>query len=198
VNGFVVPDKIAPEIGWRVWLVVAHEPARLALHSVVQAKVEWPVRRELRAECRRAAVPEATLRALTGSVAAASHRAPNESCAAGGGHGCGIYAARSPEGCSEYLKGSYSPSLVCGAQVVHRVLGSVALWGKVVAGERGWRAECAYPVEIWLPRTMHIASGRDTGAFRPPVLPRELIAELLSPYAVPVHLLPDDTRALAA
>ena len=36
------------------------------------------------------------------------------------------------------------------AHVIGRLLGQVALWGKVVECERGWRAERAYPVGLEL------------------------------------------------
>ena len=64
------------------------------------------------------------------------HAAPSLECA------CGIYAARRPEDALVYLTGRDE------ASVVGRVLGRVALWGLVVEGEHGWRAERAYPVEL--------------------------------------------------
>ena len=193
---FSVPDKIAPETGWRVWLVVAHGPDALALHSAVQAKVEWPARHELRAECRRLAAAEGSAHALAGEALA--HDAPDELCGLGGGHGCGIYAAKTLEACADYLKGFYSPTQVRGASVVHRVVGKVALWGKVIEAEHGWRAELAYPREIWIPPSLHVASGLEIGTTRPPALPAEEIALLLSRYGVPVLLLEDDEALLAA
>ena len=32
-----------------------------------------------------------------------------------------------------------------------RVIGEVALWGKIIEGERGWRAARAYPVRLYVP-----------------------------------------------
>ena len=85
-----------------------------------------------------------------------------------------------------------------GASVVHRVVGKVALWGKVIEAEHGWRAELAYPTEIWIPPSLHVASGLEIGTTRPPALPAEEIALLLSRYGVPVLLLEDDEALLAA
>ena len=192
---FRVPDKIAPEIGWRVWLVVAHTPDRLALHSAVQAKVEWPMRQALRAECRRLVAHES---AGVVAVGGPAHAAPDELCGHGGGHGCGIYATKSAEDCADYLKGFYSPTQVRGAAVVHRILGKVALWGRVIEAERGWRAEYGYPAEIWIPPTLHVASGREIGTTRAPTLPLGRIADLLGGYGVPVRLLAGDAEPLAA
>ena len=195
MSEIVVPDKISPEIGWRVWLVVARADG-LRLHSAVQARVEWPVRRELRAECRRLPTPEALGRITAG--VATPHSAPDESCGAGGGHGCGIYGTKDPSGCTEFLKGSYSPGQVLGGSVVHRVFGTVALWGKVIEAEKGWRAEFAYPVELWVPQHRYVASGSNVEGVQAPGLPVEGIASGLSDYRVPVHILTADNEALAA
>ena len=64
------------------------------------------------------------------------HPAPALECA------CGIYATRKPEAALVYLTGRDEPG------VVGRVLGRVALWGLVVEGEHGWRAELAYPAAL--------------------------------------------------
>jgi hypothetical protein len=55
-------------------------------------------------------------------------------------------------------------------------MGEVALWGWVVAGERGWRASHAYPAQIVIPSRR--LDGRTT------VL--EEITAGLAVYAVPV------------
>jgi len=67
------------------------------------------------------------------------HAAPHEDCA------CGIHAAREPAAVLSYLRGRDEPATVT------RVLGRVELWGRVIEHERGWRAERARPVEVWLP-----------------------------------------------
>ncbi len=67
------------------------------------------------------------------------HGAPDESCT------CGIHAVRAPEEARPYLIGRNSP------EAVHRVLGRVSLWGRVVEGPAGWRAEYGYPAQLWVP-----------------------------------------------
>jgi hypothetical protein len=67
------------------------------------------------------------------------HRAPAPACV------CGLYAVSSPARAVRYLVGRND------ADVVHRVVGEVALWGVVVEAENGWRAARAYPAAIWLP-----------------------------------------------
>ena len=64
------------------------------------------------------------------------HTAPDPACA------CGIYAVREPDGARRYLLGRDD------LHVVGRVLGQVALWGKVVEAQLGWRASRAYPASL--------------------------------------------------
>lgn len=175
-DDFRIPDKITPEIGWRVWLVVKY-PERYRLHSAVRGNISWPVRRELRAVCWKKpwSPPE--------------HHAPNENCGVGGTRGCGIYAVRNLDLCRHFLEGSYSPIYVQGiGPVIHRVFGTAALWGKILAAEHGWRAEYAYPDEIWIPTTYRITDGPHTGEEREPSAPLNDIAQDLSDYGVPVHI----------
>ena len=38
------------------------------------------------------------------------------------------------------------------------VVGSVKLWGKIVEGSQGWRAQKAYPERLWVPyEAWHLA-----------------------------------------
>lgn len=60
------------------------------------------------------------------------HDAPAEDCA------CGIYAVTSEDRVPP--KG--------------QVYGKVKLWGKIIPGNRGYRAEFAYPSEFWVPSDM--------------------------------------------
>lgn len=64
------------------------------------------------------------------------HVAPDVECT------CGIHAAREPALLWTYLHGRDE------AATVARVLGRVALWGRVVEHEHGWRAERAYPLSF--------------------------------------------------
>jgi hypothetical protein len=72
-----------------------------------------------------------------------------------------------------------------GRLAIDRVLGRVRLWGKVIACERGWRAECAYPDHIYVPNW---ATSK-----RPPHQSLEIAAGL-GDYGVPVSLLPARAR----
>ena len=112
------PDYAEPLIGWRVWCVVETADG-LRLASVIHDEL-WPVGQELVARCQ-------TER---------HHEAPVEACA------CGIHAAREPAYVLSYLRGRDEPT------VVARVLGRVALWGRVVEHAGGWRASHAYPLDF--------------------------------------------------
>jgi hypothetical protein len=82
------------------------------------------------------------------------HEAPTSSCE------CGIHAGRDLAAWEHYLR--------VGAE--NRVFGRVLLWGATVEGEHGWRAACARPVEIFVPKA--VTESLDG----------------LEAYGVPVHL----------
>jgi hypothetical protein len=67
--------------------------------------------------------------------------------------------------------------------VVHRVVGRVSLWGSVLEYTEGWRAACAYPLELLVPRVGPVKS---PGA--------EAVADALSDYGVQVEIV-DGTGA---
>jgi hypothetical protein len=72
--------------------------------------------------------------------------------------------------------------------VVHRVIGTVSLWGTVVEGERGWRASHAYPRRIYVPVPSRRAWLNPVGGLRRPALPPAEIAYALAEYGVTVEL----------
>jgi hypothetical protein len=125
------PDYAEALIGWRVWCVVRFG-ADLRLASVIQEDV-WPSGRAFVARCR-AHEPPANRWLLR---QAENHVAPATGCT------CGIYAAREPAGAWTYLRGRDE------ADTVARVIGRVMLWGRVVEHEHGWRAERAYPLDVY-------------------------------------------------
>ena len=161
----LAPDYIEPVVGWRSWLVV-REGGDFRLRSVLYDAV-WLPRKELIARClhRRLSIPWHK---------SARHRAPARECA------CGIYAASDPEEAVSYLQGrawADGPS-------VHRVVGTVALWGHVVECKRGWRASYAYPKAIYVPPTRE--------PFWLSVEQLDEVALTLVDYDVPVKLLDRD------
>ncbi len=104
---------------------------------------------------------------------------PDENCT------CGIYATEDVTGvpggppASTPLVGiaAFAFTLqrsVWGAAPSPSVFGTVSLWGKVIPGDRGWRAEYAYPRELWV-----IESAKRSAS---------LLAE---DYSVPCHVIKD-------
>jgi len=128
------PDYIEPIVGWRSWLVV-REGEDFRLRSVLYDAL-WLPRKELIARCLH--------RGLTFRWRKRYEHAPPEpDCR------CGIYAASEPEEAASYLDGrGWADALS-----VHRVIGTVSLWGRVVECKRGWRASHAYPKTIYVPST---------------------------------------------
>jgi hypothetical protein len=159
------PDYIEPITGWRTWLVV-QEGQGFRLRSVVYDAL-WLPRHELVACCLHRALPFSWRRR-------SKHVPPARGC------GCGIYAAREPEDAADYLEGRSWDALT-----VHRVIGTVSLWGRVVECTRGWRASFAYPKMIYVPATRAPYWLRAQRA--------EAVALALTDYDVPVELLDADS-----
>jgi hypothetical protein len=125
------PDYADALIGWRVWCVV-RRGGELRLASVIADEL-WPFDTELVARCRAHEVPSGSLFVDRPAV----HPAPASDCT------CGIYAAREPAAVWTYLRGRDE------VDTVARVLGRVLLWGRLVEHDCGWRAERAYPLDVY-------------------------------------------------
>lgn len=143
------PDFCAPIVGWRAWGLVLGADGA-RLRSPLYEE-DWPPGVAFRARCR----------------AGTAHAAAETACT------CGVHASSTAAAAAEYLVGRDEP------RVVHRVLGRVALWGRVVEAERGWRGAFAYPVELLVP-TRH-ANGRPVDA--------AVLGRALAPYGVAVRAL---------
>ncbi|MEX1265215.1 MAG: hypothetical protein WEE66_15030 [Actinomycetota bacterium] len=113
-----------PVEGWRIWNLSEGPtgPSLLPAGSGVDA---WSPRRAVEARC---GAPSLL------SVGRRSHRVPALDCR------CGIYAGRSLETFGRPRPAWPPPSVV----------GTVALWGKVIEHERGWRGQLAYPSRLAL------------------------------------------------
>ena len=104
------------------------------------------------------------------------HSAPTWGC------GCGIYGSFGPAHAVAYMSRFFKHR----EDVIHRVIGTVSLWGEVVQCDSGWRAARAYPRRIYVP----LPEGRRSffRGLRRPGLPAEEIVLALTDYGVPVHL----------
>jgi len=157
----LAPDYAGPLIGWRTWAAV-EEGGGLMLRSTVY-KSRWPPGQRLGAAC----AYRARFGVIGRVVPIEAHEAPGEGCT------CGIYAARGPELALRYL-GRFG--LLRGDKA--RLIGQVALWGRVIEYEHGWRAALAYPKRLYLLRARGSRRGQDAHE----------LAVALAGYAVPVEV----------
>jgi hypothetical protein len=161
------PDFADPRVGWRVWNVVEADGA-LRLTSLVYRTI-WHPGREVTARCRRplAALPWSRM---------PLHGPPNFDCC------CGIYAVRTAEQAVPYLRVGVENEL--GSSM--RVIGRVALWGRIVESDQGWRASFGYPEHLFVfadgsrSRRLRCLAHRGPSAAN--------LSEALEEYGVPVDV----------
>ena len=120
-----VPEDKDVYIGWRAWNLGMNDMVpRL---GSVSHQTRWEPRQPVEAACGR-------------TKANGKHKPPHESCT------CGLYSAKTRE---HLLSMSYHfYDLEAGLLTV---IGTVSLWGKVIEGTQGWRAQFGYPRELFLP-----------------------------------------------
>jgi hypothetical protein len=122
---FQAPDLIGTVEGWRAWNVLREPPAFGTTPKLESAtfKYWWTPRVKARATCERS--PE---------------HVPGETCT------CGFYAAKTLPHLRAMGYQAYDEEAkrIC-------VVGRLAMWGKVIEGDQGWRAEYAYPHTIYVP-----------------------------------------------
>ncbi len=161
------PDYAEPLIGWRTWAGV-EEDGDLTLRSIVFDS-RWSPRERLEAVC----AHRARSRLLARLLRTEAHEAPGEGCE------CGIYAARAPDLILPYLD---RHALLRWARSA--VVGRVALWGRVIECERGWRGAFAYPTRLYVLRAAVAARDEDADA----------LAARLGVYGVPVEVIGARTK----
>lgn len=148
----LAPDQTEPVIGWRAWLIELRGTVSPYEYSLLSCVKDQKIYRW----------PSGVAEAATCRVVS-EHRAPVEGCS------CGFYAFRRLEDLIASTKGSRGPG----------VIGTVELWGKVVVADRGFRAQYAYPRELF------VATGMD------PYLDRQFPALGLEHYGTRVRLAED-------
>ena len=128
------PDLVSAIEAWRTWLVVRTGEG-LRLGSVMYASC-WPVRACMHATCR----PQPG--GWPGLVDSGrhAHDSPAADCR------CGIYGASELAEAARYLD-TVGP---VGEPVAWSVIGRVSLWGRVFENTDGWRAQFAYPYELFV------------------------------------------------
>jgi hypothetical protein len=134
-----------PLLAWRLWHVRRHGE-EFRLESFTWHHVSWPAGRRLEARC-----------------PVHGEEAPVR------GHECGIYAFRTRELAEELLRrytGLHHRDGSAGGEAPPRrpgrpmALGRVSLWGRLLVRQHGFRAQYAYPYELFL------INGDDTIAAR--------------------------------
>jgi hypothetical protein len=144
--------SITPIVGWRAWVVDVANPIQPQLVSLTRAIV-WPARTELVAVCE------------GGHVLHHNHEnVIDPRCS------CGIYGARTLVDLHA-LGFGIPPRYLDDEPEQPLVVGTVALWGRVIEGPRGYRGQRAYP------RELHIAHVHWRHAIR-----------LQATYGIPVRL----------
>jgi hypothetical protein len=119
----MIPDYISPIVGYRVW---TWDTA--GLKSLCGER--WHPSQSLAARCRASAV----VGTIVGrSETADDHDAPQANCT------CGIYAVKTLH---HFRSAGYEQ---------FGIYGEVYLWGTVVEHELGWRAQFAYPKNLYVP-----------------------------------------------
>ena len=124
-----------PLVAWRLWQVRPHAD-EYRLESLTWHHVGWPAGERLEATC-------------------ATHRGDAPTA----GHECGIHALKTRELAEELLR-RYAGVRRCyhasgsargeGRRQRPIALGRVSLWGRILERERGFRAQYAYPYDLFL------------------------------------------------
>jgi hypothetical protein len=138
MDDYTIPDAIGdPVVAWRVWFVVPKnkDSGELRLRSFVYQELWEPGEAHV-AICNNPSQPGALERPLP-------HDAPDDE------HKCGIYAVKDREQVDHYFR---EPMYKSGQwKEIYRVIGRVNLWGKIIPGDKGYRAQFAYPHSIEVP-----------------------------------------------
>lgn len=165
MSDFTVPDSVTPIVAWRYWRLGSGDGLLRSLTGRHQA---WAPGQALAARCRFDDVDRSEWRyRMVSGFHAAHHAAPAEGCT------CGLYASRS----LDHLRGQMLFGL-------HRmVVGQVALWGKVIPGQHGYRAELAYPQRLCV--------------FEGTVRREPEVLASLSAYGVPIEVVEDRQGAFS-
>jgi hypothetical protein len=129
-----IPDLVQVITAYRAWRAESvNGQVRLVALGV---DVVWQPRRKAKAECIRWASSRMRRLLFKEEEECREHEAPDFHCC------CGIWGFKSIENLLSALgRGgrSYTPS----------VIGKVSLWGRVIETENGFRAQYAYPEELW-------------------------------------------------
>lgn len=148
-----------PMVGWRVWrlTVIEGEPR---LQSAVYSQVWEP------------GVPVSATCLRYSRSGEEPHECPEQACS------CGIHAATSTGGGPVLTRYLSPPYTLMPHMQQFRLVGEVALWGRVVEHTSGFRAAFAYPKRLFIPRQASEHASL-LGAYRVPVECVDRLADVL-------------------
>lgn len=193
-----IPDYITPLEGWRCWHYIFDEESnKIRLMSLNGMNDPFPVRsfwipgEPMKAHCghRRNSHPKES--------------PPVQDCS------CGVHAAHSFKGLlkdyyedyfsnervDDYLNwGEYMDAVTKNRVKVFSICGKVAMWGKVVRGDKAMRGLYCYPSELYVDHRGVLMTSRTHSDEGPPmylergIVPASRVAKSLEIYNVPVKI----------
>jgi len=121
-----IPDTIEPVVGYRVWLVQGNR-----LFSFAHMQYQWEPHKKVEAHC-----------------GYGCDEVPGKKCS------CGFYAAATFNRLFDmgYTK---SEGMFSAPEGEITIAGQVNMWGGIVPGQYGWRAQFAYPKKLLIPYTLY-------------------------------------------
>jgi len=150
----VTDDLTTPVVGWRAWRVGPDQ-----LESIVYSDSVWLPGKPINAVC-----------AWQGTAA----ETPSRDC------GCGIHATKTMREAMTWLRPCRMPGCILEHRhtaLGARILGRVALWGKVIEHKNGWRGEFAYPQVFYAEDEYLVEVRARLAAFGVPILPRSALED---------------------
>lgn len=132
-----IPDLIEPLIGWRWWTVSEH-----GLYSPI-SPYKWIPNKRAVASCR----------------SYSCSKIPNSKISnSSSNHNCGFHAMKTREQLLNYAYTFASPYLEGEANSISGIfgfdffglMGEVKLWGSIIEGAKGYRAQYAYPASFYI------------------------------------------------
>lgn len=137
----VIPDLTTCLVGWRGWRVTAAGDG-YRLQALGRNEI-WSPKKPIAAECREDYMTMSIFSSWGEPDNTKPHDCPSKDC-----H-CGVWAFRSLDEFKKMAESYHSTVVV----------GQVYLWGRVLECENGYRAQYAYPKELWLFNEEHESLG---------------------------------------
>jgi hypothetical protein len=135
---FEMPDKIGEVIGWRAWNVT--RLGKIVRLSSVTHSAHWPAQDWVYAECGDREYQYSARPEMRTCQHSADGRVPGDDCT------CGLYAAKDRHHLDDL---GYNKRYAHAEGIT--IVGQVAMAGKVIEGDQGWRGEKARVYKLYVP-----------------------------------------------